>query len=486
MGPSAGENAHETDQESRYCSLIDFDADDPDLPLNWSFSRKIWVTSMVAILNLIGTIASSIFGTGIKEFMQEFNVSNEIAVQGATLFLAGYIFGFLIFGPLSERFGRKWPMLIGITASSLFDLMPALGTNVATVLIGRFFGGLFGVAPVTIFGGVLSDCWPLAQRGIAMALAVSLVFSGPTWGPVCGGFIMGSPSLGWRWTMWVVVIIGLGFTLLCVFLYPETYPPVILRAKVQALRRKNGNLNIRTALDKGGLSIQNIMSVYLVRPFWLLATQPILALLTLYQSFVYGVMFLFYQMYPVAFGDDRNWTTSLKYLPLLAIITGTFVGALGIVHHNHLYFRHHCHNPDGTYIPESRLPPMIVGCVMVPAGMFWFAWTASPDNVSWASPICASFMTGCGMYLLFIQGWNYIIDCYTSMANSAMGINGSMRSVFGAVFPLFANQMVGALGVAKTTTVLAAVSVMLVPVPVCFWYWGSRIRAWSSAEVIGS
>lgn len=67
--------------------------------------------------------------------------------------------------------------------------------------------------------------------------------------------------------MWVVVIIGLGFTLLCVLLYPETYPPVILRAKVQALRRKNGNLNIRTALDKGGLSIQDIMSVYLVRPF---------------------------------------------------------------------------------------------------------------------------------------------------------------------------------------------------------------------------
>lgn len=125
------------------------------------------------------------------------------------------------------------------------------------------------------FGGVLSDCWPLAQRGIAMALAVSLVFSGPTWGPVCGGFIMGSPSLGWRWTMWVVVIIGLGFTLLCVFLYPETYPPVILRAKVQALRRKNGNLNIRTALDKGGLSIQNIMSVYLVRPFCEVSYFPI-------------------------------------------------------------------------------------------------------------------------------------------------------------------------------------------------------------------
>lgn len=193
-------------------------------------------------------------------------------------------------------------------------------------------------------------------------------------------------------------------------------------------------------------------------------------------------MFLFYQTYPVAFGEDREWSMTLKYLPLLAVICGTFFGAALIIAHNQLYFRHHCHTLDGTYIPETRLPPMIVGCVMVPIGMFWFAWTATTPAVSWASPICASFMIGCGMYLLFIQGWNYIIDCYTNVANSAMGVNGSMRSVFGAVFPLFANQMVHALGVAKTTTILGAISAALVPVPICFWYWGHRIRAWSSAK----
>lgn len=158
-------------------------------------------------------------------------------------------------------------MLIGITVSSLFDLMPALGTNVVTILIGRFFGGLFGAAPVAIFGGVLSDCWPLAHRGIAMALAVSLVFSGPTWGPVFGGFIMCSPSLDWRWNMWVVVIIGLGASLLCIFVYPETYPPAILRAKARALRRRTGNPNIETMSDKEGFSIREITRVYLIRPF---------------------------------------------------------------------------------------------------------------------------------------------------------------------------------------------------------------------------
>lgn len=158
-------------------------------------------------------------------------------------------------------------MLIGIAVSSLFDLMPALGTNVVTVLIGRFFGGLFGVAPVAIFGGVLSDCWSLEHRGIAMALTVSLVFSGPTWGPVFGGFVMGSPSLDWRWNMWIVVIVGLGASLLCVFVYPETHPPTILRAKALALRKNTGNSNIKTALDKEGLNIEVITRVYLIRPF---------------------------------------------------------------------------------------------------------------------------------------------------------------------------------------------------------------------------
>ena len=125
---------------------------------------------------------------------------------------------------------------------------------------------------------------------------------------------------------------------------------------------------------------------------------------------------------------------------------------------------------------------MILGGILIPIGMFWYAWTSAP-SVPWPSPVCASLLIGCGIYLVFIQGWAYIVDCYTSMANSAMGVNGSMRSVFGATFPLFAAQMVRGLGVARATSVLGAVSVALVPVPVCFWYWGHKIRTWSTAKL---
>lgn len=144
--------------------------------------------------------------------------------------------------------------------------MPALGKNISVVLIGRFFSGLFGVAPVAVLGGVMSDCWAMAHRGIAMAAAVCLVFSGPTFGPVIGGFVVGS-ELEWRWTMWVVIIAGLGLSVLALVLYPETYPAAILRRKARVLRRRYGNPNIRTASDKEGYTLREISRVYLIRPF---------------------------------------------------------------------------------------------------------------------------------------------------------------------------------------------------------------------------
>ncbi|KAF5866106.1 hypothetical protein ETB97_000640 [Aspergillus alliaceus] len=69
------------------------------------------------------------------------------------------------------------------------------------------------------------------------------------------------------------------------------------------------------------------------------------------------------------------------------------------------------------------------------------------------------------------------------MANSAMGVNGSMRSIFGAIFRLFASQMFHSRsGVVYATTLLAALSVCMIPVPVCFWCNGDRIGAWSKAK----
>jgi len=74
---------------------------------------------------------------------------------------------------------------------------------------------------------------------------------------------------------------------------------------------------------------------------------------------------------------------------------------------------------------------MMVGGVALPAGLFWFAWTSSP-NISWVPQVLSGIPIGFGVYLIFLQGLNYIVDVYLMFANSAIAANTFLRSLFGA------------------------------------------------------
>lgn len=65
----------------------------------------------------------------------------------------------------------------------------------------------------------------------------------------------------------------------------------------------------------------------------------------------------------------------------------------------------------------------------------------------------------------------------SSSAASAIAANTFLRSLFGAVFPLFATYMFDALGVNWAGTLLGCVALILVPIPVVFWKYGAKIRA---------
>jgi len=93
--------------------------------------------------------------------------------------------------------------------------------------------------------------------------------------------------------------------------------------------------------------------------------------------------------------------------------------------------------------------------------------------------VAAGIPIGWGMWTVFISCFNYMIDVYTSVANSAMAANAVVRSLFGTSFPLFAAAMYHNLGVAWATSILAFISVALIPVPIIFYIYGHKIRGWS-------
>jgi len=224
--------------------------------------------------------------------------------------------------------------------------------------------------------------------------------------------------------------------------------------------------------------MSDIVTKYLFRPFQMLVQEPILLAITIYLALIYGILYLFFEAYPISFGEVRGWTSlGVAALPFIGILIGVVLGVCLIIYTTKTRFARKLAK-HGKVVPEERLVPMMVASVLLPIGLFWFGWTSSP-NISWVPQVIAGVPIGLGILVIFMQGLNYIIDVYMMFANSAIAANTLVRSALGGSFPLFATQMYQNLGVNWASSVLGFITVAMIPIPILFYIYGAKIRAMS-------
>lgn len=179
---------------------------------------------------------------------------------------------------------------MGYAIFAIFQIPVAVAQNLQTIFVCRFFGGFFASAPLAIIGGALADFFNPVDRGVAICLFGGATFIGPTMGPIMGGFITMS-YLGWRWTQWITLIMAALMGTIGFIFIPETYAPVLLQRKAKRIRFETKNWAIRAPADEKKVDLKEIAENYLLRPFKMLALEPILVLVTLYMSLIYGSLF---------------------------------------------------------------------------------------------------------------------------------------------------------------------------------------------------
>ncbi|KAI1390872.1 putative MFS transporter [Hypoxylon trugodes] len=449
--------------------------DDPGNPKNFSTARKVLVTLNLAFMVFISAFSSSVLSPATEQLSEEYGISTEVCILATALYVLGFAFGPMLFGPTSEVLGRKYPLAIGIFISAMFTIPVAVAQNPQTVFVCRFLAGTFGVAPLSIAGGALADMYDPLSRGIAVAGFASASFLGPVAGPIVGGFVTMS-HLGWRWTQWITLIAILTFLLMFLIIVPETYGPVILSRRAEKLRHETRNWALHAKADERRITAKNIGQVYVLKPWIMVVQEPILALITLYIGFIYGFLYLCFEAYPIAFEQQRGWNLGVGALPFLGITVGVLVGIAIIILHTKTRMRRKT-EAHGE-VPEERLIPMILASFLMPIGMFWFAWTSNP-HITWVPQVISSCFLGCGILLIFLQGLNYLIDVYKMNANSAIAINAMFRGVLGAGFPMFSTYMFHNLGVPWAMSLLGFFSIAMIPVPILFYIYGAKIRKWS-------
>ncbi|KAI9746350.1 MAG: hypothetical protein M1818_000062 [Claussenomyces sp. TS43310] len=455
--------------------LVDwYGPEDPENPQNWSNSRKLLVTALICILNFAVYVGSAIYTPGEESIMEEFGVNEIVATLGLSLFVLGYGLGPMLFSPMSEmpQVGRSGIYFWTLLAFVLLQLPTGYAVNMAMFLVFRFLTGFFGGPVLATGGATIADMYPPSKVAYGICIWGAFGVLGPVLGPLVGGFA--AQAKGWRWTIWELTwmcafVLGTLF-----FLMPETSAANILYKRAKRLRKSTGEgkLKSQSEIDAAEHTARDHMIV-LGRAFTLTFFEPIVFLLDLYTALLYGLLYIWFESFPLVFNGIYGFNVGEQGLAFL----GIFVGGIITVPCYLLWIKHFMvprFSKPGVR-PEMLLPPTFIGAFALPICLFWYGWTARA-SLHWILPIIGSGFFTVGVVTLFNAALNYLGMAYPAYAASVFAGNALMRSLFGVIFPLFARALFRRLGLGPGNSLLAGLSILFIPIPFFLYHYGTRIR----------
>ncbi|CAG8224399.1 unnamed protein product [Penicillium salamii] len=458
-------------------NLVDWDGDnDPEHPRNWSTRTKWANIVIISILALITNMAPTMCAPGVAEIAADLHItSTVVSTLAITLYVLGISIGPMFTSSLSEIFGRV-PVYHGTTLIFvIFIIGGALSKTTAQYMVFRFISGCAGGTPMALGGGSIADLTTIQERAMAMALFSLGPLAGPVLGPVIGGFV--AAGKGWRWTFWLLAILGGAFGIVSVVLMRETHPKVLLHRKTVRLRAATANPDLHSKLDSS-LSPRQVVLQVLVRPLMLLVRSPILLVISLYVALVFGVMYLLFTTFTGVFEGQYGFSTAisgLTYLGLgVALLFSMFI--FNMFNARVLAARM---KADGVQQPrpEYRLLFMIWFSPFVAFGLFIYGWTAY-YQIHWIVPIIGTFLMGFGAYFVIMPAQLYLVDIFGSeAAASALGANNLLRYISSTFLPLAGPSMYNTLNYGWGNSLLGFLALAFLPGPILFYKYGERLRA---------
>ncbi|ROP63809.1 multidrug effflux MFS transporter [Curtobacterium sp. ZW137] len=190
-------------------------------------------TALLLVLGLLSAVApfaTDLYLPAFPEMTTELQASATTVQLTLTAFLVGVTAGQLVFGPLSDRFGRVPPLIAGAVVCVLASAAAVLAPNVGVLIVARLLQGLGGAAGMVIGRAVISDL--ATGKPAARAFSLMMIVGGvaPVVAPLLGGLLTG--PIGWRGLL--TIVLGLSIVMLVAVLavIRETH----LRARRDQLR----------------------------------------------------------------------------------------------------------------------------------------------------------------------------------------------------------------------------------------------------------
>ncbi|MDQ1292762.1 MAG: transporter, family, multidrug resistance protein [Actinomycetota bacterium] len=178
---------------------------------------------VLALLTAVAPFATDMYLTAFPVMARDLHVPASSIQLTLTAFFVGLAVGQLFFGPLSDRYGRRRPLLVGSFVCLGAGVVVATAPTVPVLVAGRVLQGLGGAAGVVLARAVVAD--RAEGAAVARLFTVMMLIGGvaPVLAPLAGTAVLA--AFGWRGILWVLVGLTALMFLGALVAVPESLPP---------------------------------------------------------------------------------------------------------------------------------------------------------------------------------------------------------------------------------------------------------------------
>ncbi len=178
--------------------------------------------AVLGLLSAIAPFATDLYLPAFPQMAEELGTGATTVQLTLTAFLLGVTAGQLVFGPLSDRFGRVPPLLAGAVLMVAGGVATVLAPSVGVLVLARLAQGLGGAAGMVIGRAIIADL--ATGKAAARAFSLMMIVGGvaPVIAPVVGGFLV--EPLGWRGILGIVLGLSVVMLVAVVAVVRESYP----------------------------------------------------------------------------------------------------------------------------------------------------------------------------------------------------------------------------------------------------------------------
>ncbi|WP_265535108.1 multidrug effflux MFS transporter [Pseudomonas saponiphila] len=185
--------------------------------------RSIVLIAVLGLLTAIDAIAIDMYLPAMPSIQMHFGTTAGRVQASLTIFLIGLAIGQACVGPMADRYGRRWPLMLGMALFVAGTLLILTAPFIEVLLIGRFLQAVGAAAGLVVPRAIVADRYSSDSAAQIYTILMHIMSVAPIFAPLAGSALL--THWDWRSVFWVLLVFGL-ICLVCVFFFvPETLVP---------------------------------------------------------------------------------------------------------------------------------------------------------------------------------------------------------------------------------------------------------------------